>query len=299
MHHTYADGIRALGLVEALAGEGPGPALPPAADPGPRRYRKTVPRLGRLWQGVRSVGRMCAGHLASRGESCLNGRPSAERRVLLADFERGALRPVMRQFRCSLQAVLLAGVAGALRAYHRLRDCPVQDLRVLASVATHLDPVSRTLGNYLAAFPLRLPVAEPSPARRLLGVRDALERARSDGSHSITAIGLAALGWAPRWLRPRMVVEMGRQCCLMSTLVPGPRKVRQIASARVDAVYGLPPHHGDQGASFTFVTYGRVVHAALVADPQVVPDPGPLLVCLREGVKELLTCAAGGTGVSP
>jgi WS/DGAT/MGAT family acyltransferase len=298
MHHTYADGIRALGLVEALAGEGPDPALPSEADPGPRRYRRSATRLGKFWQGIKAVRKMCVGHLTSRGESCLNGKPSLERRVLLADFERNALRPVMRRFRCSLQAVLLAGVTGALRAYHRLRDCPVRDLRILASVSTHLDPVSNSLGNYLAAFPLPLPLAEPSPAERLLRVRDVLERSRSDGSLSISAIGLAIFEWVPRWLRPRMVAEMARQYCLTSTLVPGPRKVQHLASARVEAIYGLPPHHGDQGASITFVTYGRTVHAAIVADPQVVPNPEQLLVCLREGVKEIVACAADGTEVS-
>jgi WS/DGAT/MGAT family acyltransferase len=299
LHHTYADGIRALGLVDALAGDGPGPAAPPAAPRDPRRYRRPTTRLGRLWQGVRSLGRMFAGQLTSRGESCLTGSLSPQRRVLVADFERRALRPVMRHFRCPLQAVLLAGVAGAVRAYHGLRGCPVEDLRILASVGTHLDPSSPTLGNYLAAFPLRLPIKEPSPAQRLLRVRDVLERSRSDGSHSISALGLAVFDWAPRWLRPRMVLEMGRQCCLMSTLVPGPRKMHPIACARVEAVYGFPPLHGDQGVSFMFVTSGRVVHAALVADPHVVPEPGPLLVCLREAIKELQTCAADGTGVSP
>jgi WS/DGAT/MGAT family acyltransferase len=298
MHHAYADGIRALGLVEALAGEGPDAVPPFQAAPGPRRYRRSATRLGRFWQGVKAVGKMCVGHLTSRGESCLNGSPSPERRVLLADFERNALRPVMRRFRCPLQAVLLAGVAGALRAYHRLRDQPIRDLRILASVSTHLDPVSNGLGNYLAAFPLPIPVAEPSPVERLLRVRDALERSHSDGSHSISAIGLAILEWAPHWLRPRMVAEMARQYCLTSTLVPGPRKVEQLASARVEAIYGLPPHHGDQGVSITFVTYGRIVHAAIVADPKVIPDPEPLLVCLREGVKEIVACAADATEVS-
>jgi WS/DGAT/MGAT family acyltransferase len=298
MHHTYADGIRALGIVEALAGEGPDPMPPSEAASGPRRYRPTATRLGKFWQGIKAVGKMCVGHLTSRGESCLNGKPSPERRVLLADFERNALRPVMRRFRCSVQAVLLAGVAGALRAYHRVRDRPVHDLRILATVSTHLEPTSNSLGNYLAAFPLPLPLAEPYPAKRLLRVRDALERSRSDGSLSISAIGLAVLEWAPRWLRPPMVAEMARQHCLMSTLVPGPRKVQQLASARVEAIYGLPPHHGDQGVSITFVTYGRAVHAAIVADPQVIPNPEPLLVCLREGVKEIVACAADGTGVS-
>jgi WS/DGAT/MGAT family acyltransferase len=297
IHHSYADGIRALGLVEAIAGEAPPP--PSGAEPGPRRYRRSGTRLGKLWQGLKSLGKMGAGHFTPRGQSCLNGTPSPERRVLLADFERDALRPVMRRFHCSLHAVLLAGVAGALRAYHLARGCPVEDLRIISTVGTHLDPVSSTLGNYLVGFPLRLPLTEPSPVARLLRVQDTLERSRSDGSHSISAVGLALFDWAPRWLRPRMVLDMGRQCCLMCTLVPGPRKMHQLASARVEAVYGFPPHHGDQGVSFAFVTYRRAVHAAVVADPHVVPEPAPLLGYLREGVKELVSSATDRTGESP
>jgi WS/DGAT/MGAT family acyltransferase len=298
IHHTYADGIRGLGLVEALADCGENPAPGSASGPGPRRYRPSAGWLGRFWQGVRSVGKMWSNHVTPRGESCMNGDPSPQRRVLLAELERDIFRPVMRQFRCSLHAVLLAAVAGALRAYQLLKGGPVQDLRIITSVTTHLGPVTSGLGNYLAAFPLLLPLTDPSPVRRLMQMSNALQRSHTDGSLSLLTIGLTLLDWAPRWLRPRMIATMGRQCCLACAFVPGSRKRQHIASAQVEAVYGLPPHQGDQGASFTFVTYRRAVHVSIVTDPQVVPEPAPLLDCLRQGIKEILECAANGTRVA-
>jgi hypothetical protein len=58
LHHAYADGIRALGLVETLGGGGPDPVPSSEADSGPRRYRRSATRLGKFWQGIKAVGKM-------------------------------------------------------------------------------------------------------------------------------------------------------------------------------------------------------------------------------------------------
>ena len=146
-----------------------------------------------------------------------------------------------RAFGCTVNDVLLACAAGALRGYLRDAGDDVDGLTIRATVPVNLRPLehAKKLGNHFGLVFLDLPIGEPNPLRRLERVA-ACMRDLKGRRQAIVAFGLlAALGMAPaalagacaRTLQPQSQRRRDERARAAAAAVHGRRR-----SARADVL---------------------------------------------------------------
>ncbi|OKJ44885.1 wax ester/triacylglycerol synthase family O-acyltransferase [Streptomyces sp. CB01580] len=311
LHHALADGMRAVAIgagifdeIAPLAGRAQG--VPPSARaravpprswmPGPRQVAGLalgrIEDLGRAFGVGASVVR--ASRLDLRGAPALTARSSGTRRLATADLDLAAVRRIRRAAGGTVNDVLLAVVAGALRRWMRERGetPPVDDPRALVPVSRRRPGQPAATGNRLSAYLLALPVGEPDPRLRLHRVRTAMDRnkaagpLRGAGAVAVLADQLPSL--AHRFGAPIAGSAARMLFDLLVTSVPLPRSALSLGGCPLRAVYPMAPLARGQALAVALSTYGGRVHVGLVADGKALPDLDRLAHCADEEVAELL-----------
>lgn len=125
---------------------------------------------------------------------------------------------------CTVNDVLMATAAGALRHYMIERGEHVQGMTLRATVPVNLRPLehARKLGNHFGLVFLDLPVGICNPIRRLEHVAECMNQLKSS-RQAIVAYGLlAALGMAPAAVQEIALELFSRKATAVATNVPGP-----------------------------------------------------------------------------
>ena len=149
--------------------------------------------------------------------SLLRGRLGVSKRVAWAEpLDLEEVKAVGRACDCTVNDVLMAAAAGALRGYMLDRGENLDGMTLRATVPVNLRPLehAKKLGNHFGLVFLDLPVGEDNPLRRLQRVADCMNQLKQS-RQAIVAYGLlAALGIAPQpftpWL-PRLLEGPPRQ----------------------------------------------------------------------------------------
>lgn len=315
LHHALADGMRAVAIgagifdeIAPLAGRAPGgppsvrarPVPPRSWMPGPRQVAGLalgrIEDLGRAFGVGASVVR--ASRLDPRGAPALTAPSSGTRRLATADLDLAAVRRIRRTSGGTVNDVLLAVVAGALRRWLRERGeaPPADDPRALVPVSRRGPGQGAATGNRLSAYLLALPVGEPDPRQRLRRVRTAMDRnkaagpLRGAGAVAVLADQLPSL--AHRFGAPLAGSAARMLFDLLVTSVPLPRSALSLGGCPLRAVYPMAPLARGQALAVALSTYGGRVHVGLVADGKALPDLDRLARCADEEVAELLALPA-------
>jgi hypothetical protein len=172
--------------------------------------------------------------------------------------------------------VLVAAIAGALRAYLRRRGADVDGTTLRAMVPVDLRTPERfgELGNEFGLVILDLPISESTPSARL-----ALTKARMDAiKRSPEAPGMRLLldlfGRGPKLLEDLACDLFGSKASLVLTNVAGPGGVIRLCDERVDRLLFCVPHPGRQiGMGISIFSYACTVTVTIVADAGLVPRP--------------------------
>jgi len=316
LHHALADGMRAVAIgagifdeIAPLAGRVPGAATAARARPVPPRSWMPGPHqvaglaLGRIEDLRQALGiGACvvrASRLDPRGAPALTARSSGTRRLATADLDLAAVRRIRRAAGGTVNDVLLAVVAGALRRWmlERGEMLPADDPRALVPVSRRRPGQPAATGNRLSAYLLGLPVGEPDPRQRLDLVRAAMDRnkaagpSRGAGAVAVLADQLPSL--AHRFGAPiagnaaRMLFD------LLVTSVPLPRSALSLGGCPLRALYPMAPLARGQSLAVALSTYGGRVHVGLVADGRALPDLDRLAGCADDEVGQLLALLPG------
>lgn len=229
--------------------------------------------------------------------SPLNVRIGEARRFATVDLALDDVKRVHTEFGVTVNDVLLAVIAGALRSWLLARGVPVGQgdvLRALlpVSVAVPADTTSDAGGNRVTAALVDLPVGEPDSAVRLQQISYQLAQ-MDEGQHFVgadTLVGLA--GFTPATLHAlgaRMGSSLSRKVYnLVVTNVPGPQRPLYAAGSRMDAAYPVVPLTKGQALSIGLISYDGTVCVGLYADRDALPDLDVLVSCVRESAEELL-----------
>jgi WS/DGAT/MGAT family acyltransferase len=176
----------------------------------------------------------------------------------------------------SVNDVLLAATAGALRRHLLAHGEPAHDVRVFVPVNLRpVDvPVPRALGNRFGLVLVLLPVSLPDPVARVHAVRDGVARARGRSEAAATFALLRLLGWFPRWLQRAALAVLGAKTTAIVTNVPGPREHVWFAGRRVEDLVFWVPQAASVGLGVSLFSYAGQVLVGVAADAGTVPDPG-------------------------
>lgn len=302
-HHALADGLRALTLAAALMDptDLPAPRPRPAEPPRgmlpdvrkvPELVREALSDAGRALDIGAAVARST---LDMRSSPALGCAPSGTRRTAGAVIDLDDVHRIRKSAGGTVNDVLIAVVAGALRRWLDERGDGSEGVapRALVPVSRRRPRTAHPQGNRLSGYLLRLPVGERDPLARLALVRTAMDRNKDAGPHrGAGAVALLADHVPPLGHRlggPLLGQAARLWFDVLVTSVPLPGFGLRLGGDPLGAVFPLAPLAPGHSLAVAVSTYRGRVHYGLVADGAAVPDVDRLARAMSEEVQTLLT----------
>ncbi len=261
---------------------------------------------GDVGKRVRRVAAALSGRRPER-TSPISGPLSQQRRVVTVDTLLADHRKIREANGGTVNDVVLATIAGGLRAWLMTRTESMAGLRrihVVAPVSVIDEELEATsLGSQIAAHFVDLPIGESSPVVRLHQVSYSFQ-AHKDGGRGVAANRLAGIaGFAPTTFHAigsRVASEELRRGYQLSvTNVPGPQSPLYAAGARMVGTYPVPPLSPGHPLAIAVTSYDGNVFYGITADRDWLPDADLLGTCIAEALDELLDASSGGRQRAP
>lgn len=317
IHQSICSGVWGIGLMEALLTTNPRSELDSAPVWLPRAAPETADLLRRrIARGIRapfsllSAAACIARDPGARDETLeslavlmpgeassgtpLNQPVGPHRRIDWLRIDAAAAREVADRFDCSLQAVALATLAGALGRFFTQRGIPPAEQKTLAfRVACPRQPGGLThtgsVGDLLSWSVSELDIAEADPLKRLESITRALHAAKPISTRLFTA--------ASEWIGPGIAnffarLQLGRGASnLTFTQLAGPDAPRFLLDARLLEAYPSLPLIPEQAVRLAVFAYEDRFHWCVNSDWDLLPDLHDLVEALQACFEELCKAA--------
>jgi WS/DGAT/MGAT family acyltransferase len=215
----------------------------------------------------------------------LAGR-SLGRRYETMSLDLAAVRGAARALGGDRNSVFVAGVTGALGAYHERLGAPCEALRMALPLSLRggTGPVG---GNHFAPARVVVPLTPKDPAKRLALTCRVLEALAAEPGFDLAEPLSGLLSLLPASLLAPALRTQAASVDFATSVVPGLRDERFLAGARVMGSWPLGPRVGC-AANLTLLTCGDRLDLGINLDPAAVTDPGALMECLRDSFEALL-----------
>jgi len=210
----------------------------------------------------------------------LKGKPSGVKVVAWNEpIAVDDVKAVGKALGCSVNDVLLACVAGAIRSYLMTRGEQVNGCELRAMVPVNLrDPRHwKELGNKFGLVPLLLPIGVENPIARVFEVRRRMEALKTGYTAVVSMVLLGAAGVAPRLVQTQALDFLARKASAVMTNVPGPPQPLYLAGARVARLMFWVPQSGDIGVGVSILSYDGGVQFGLIADQALCANPQQII----------------------
>ena len=232
--------------------------------------RQVADGLGAAWEAIRDG-------LRPPAATPLNRPIGFHRRMEWVTLDLTEVKAVGRRLQGTVNDVVLATVAGALRRFLAGRNCDLEgvDFRVMMPVNIRRESDDMTAANRVSGLFLSLPVAERDPARRFALTCGATRRAKDSRAAGGIELFTRAVDWARSTLITRLGVGLAslvHPYNLIVTNVPGPQQPLYLLGAKLVAVYPQVPLFSDQALGVGVVSYDGKVCWGLVGDWKRLPD---------------------------
>ena len=218
--------------------------------------------------------------LSDDPETVLRGRLGISKRVAWAQpLPLEDVKAISRVFDATVNDVLMASMAGALRSYMEERGEQIEGLTIRATVPVNLRPLehAKKLGNHFGLVFLDLPVGEAHPVLRLLRVVEGMKQLKQSRQAVVVYGLLAALGMAPPALQNLAFEIFSRKATTVATNVPGPQMPLYMAGVKITEQMFWVPQTGSIGLGVSILSYNGNVHFGLIADAKLIPDPDAVI----------------------
>jgi len=221
----------------------------------------------------------------------LKGKPGGSKVVAwneplpLAD-----VKAVGKALGCSVNDVLLASVAGAIRGYLLERGDDLKGAELRAMVPVNLRPPGKpkSLGNKFGLAPLLLPIGIESPVERVLEVRTRMNEMKGGYLPVLAMAVLGLAGIVPRAVQTQLLDVFQRKATAVMTNVPGPQQTLYMAGARLKQIMVWVPQSGDIGVGVSILSYNGGVQFGLVTDKKLCADPQRIIDRFAPEFEQLL-----------
>ena len=225
----------------------------------------------------------------------LKGRPSGKKHVAWSEpLALDEVKTIGKAFGCSINDVLMASVAGALRAYLRAKgDAVDADCEVRAMVPVNLRKASRRqrLGNAFGLVPLVLPVGIEDPVARLYEVRRRMNELKGGYTALVAMSVLGVLGATPKLVQTEIQGYFSSKATAVMSNVPGPQTPLYLAGSKLEQCMFWVPQSGDIGIGVSILSYNGGVQFGIVTDDALVSDPERVIARFAPEFEKLVLTA--------
>jgi WS/DGAT/MGAT family acyltransferase len=220
---------------------------------------------------------------------------SLARRFETATFDLAAVRQTARALGAGRNAVFVAGVTGALLAYHERMGAPCESLRMAIPVSLRASAapvaVAPVGGNRFAPARVVVPLGPKDPAQRVAAVRRSLDGVATEPGLTMAEPLAGLFSLLPASVLVPALRAQVRTVDFAASIVPGLRSGRFMAGAPVEGSWPMGPRVGC-AVNFTLLTCDDRLHLGVNLDPAAVTDPAALMECLAESFADLLEAGA-------
>jgi len=246
-------------------------------------------------EALEGIGEIVWAGLNPAPETPLNVEIGPHRRVLWVRHELTDFKRVKYALGGTVNDVVLAVVAGALRSWLHSRGVRTEglELRALVPVSTRARDQHHELGNRLAAMRAPLPVYVEDAAARLRVVREAMNGLKE----SKQAVGAEVLAGVQSLAPPTILAQASRLNFstrlfnLLVTNVPGPQFPLYLLGRRLEDLFPvafLPKRHA---LAVAVMSYDGGMDFGLLGDYDAMPDLEQLAEMFDASLAELLAAA--------
>lgn len=185
------------------------------------------------------------------------------------------VKAVSHACRCSINDLMLATVAGALRGYLEEKGDPTDGIELRATIPINLRPPGseQGLGNWFGLVAVELPVGMAGPLARLAEVSRRMAALKKSYEPAVTLGLISALGSAPKILQDQLFDLLLSWMTAVITNVPGPQRPLYMAGSRWRQAMFWVPQSANIGIGVSILSFDGQLQFGLITDAAVVPDP--------------------------
>ena len=316
VHHSVLDGVSALRWMQRALTADPGETDLPAVFAQPERPRRSSDNRARrgLGQQVKQLVEDVAGvpgmlaDAVTKGlsdperklpfqapKTMLNGSITGARRFAAQDWALDRIDKVRELHDATLNDIVLAMSAGALRRYLLEMDA-LPDQGLVAAVPVSLRARQNSgnqadSGNAIGFSLCDLATDEADPVLRRKRIQESMNAAKQGltGRSPLQILALSALTIAPLGLSPipGFVDRTRPPFNVIISNVPGPKETMYWNGARMQGVYPMSIVLDGQALNITVTTYAGRLHFGLTGCRRNVPHLQRLLTYLEDSLAEL------------
>ena len=191
---------------------------------------------------------------------------------------------------CTVNDMLLASFAGALKSYLEAKGEPTHGVEVRALAPIDLRPPgrARSLGNQFGIVAVELPVGMSNPLARLGEVRRRMLALKRSYEPVVTLGLVTALGYGPKMLQDRLFDLLLSRATAVMTNVPGPQRPLYLGGAPIDQIMFWVPQSGEIGMGVSLLSFNNRVQLGLITDAALTPDPDEIVKHFQPEFEQLL-----------
>ncbi|HXB66233.1 MAG TPA: wax ester/triacylglycerol synthase family O-acyltransferase [Solirubrobacteraceae bacterium] len=225
--------------------------------------------------------------------SALNRSLSPLRSLAWAERPLEDLRQIKQVYGTTINDVMLAAVAGGMRAF--LADRGERPIALKAMVPVNVRSPREELGNRISFVFAELPCDEPHPLGRLYRVHATMSARKRNREPEGADLALKAAARTPVPVQHAISKMMAspRTFNLVVSNIPGPPLPMYMRGCPLQAIYPVVPLADRHTVSVGMTTVGERACFGVYADREALPDADALARHIDEAVGELLAGSLG------
>ncbi|MBT8200660.1 MAG: wax ester/triacylglycerol synthase family O-acyltransferase [Acidimicrobiia bacterium] len=325
VHHCMIDGMAGVDLLKVLLNFWPSTDIedPPPFEPRPaptkaallsdevsRRVRQPMDLVkgaaGFLRGGdagealshrARAMSKaLGSGWLQNADETPINPHIGPNRRFHWTTTPLEDVKDVKNRLGGTVNDVILATVAGAVRTFLQQRGTETDDLefRIMAPVSVRSEDDTSMTGNNVAMWLLDLPIDVEKPVDRFKAVGERTAELKDTDQALGASLLVQAGSWTPTTilsLAARLAATNIRPFNMTVTNVPGPQIPIYMLDAKLEVHYPMVPLWSTHGLGVALFSYEGQLAWGIVSDADSVPDAPDFVAAIESSFKKLHTAA--------
>lgn len=331
IHHSMADGISGVGIMNALLDASPSPEKPVASRPRPEPPRPTDALAILLDQVLKSYQSFMQGALTAQNEvltvareviaSATQGHteeivhlvpelvtPSERlpfnkicrgpQQIAWGEMPLQEIKAIRESCGGTVNDVVLTVVTSTVRRYaqHHGVDLRGRQLRVVVPVNIRSEGDVSDLGNRITFMPINTPLDVHDPRALLARISERITFLRGVGVPELVGMFGMLVSKVPLPVQATLIPILTQLplslANMICTNVPGPQIPLYLQGHKLLRCYPYVPIGGEMGVNVAILSYDGVAYVGFGGDVFAVPDIERFEELLRESFAELCKAAA-------
>jgi diacylglycerol O-acyltransferase / wax synthase len=233
--------------------------------------------------------------MSSAPDTALNVAISPHRRIAIVPADLDDFKLVKNAFGGTVNDVVLAVVAGALRDWLHSRGLRTEGLEMKACVpvSTRAPEHDGALGNRITQLIAPLPIHLADPVERLRFISEAMAGIKQ----SKQALGAELIAGAQDFAPPTILAQSSRMNFstrfynLLVTNIPGPQFPLYLLGRELEGMYPVAFLAGDRALAVAIMSYNGRMNFGLIGDYDAMADIDVVAEGIAHALKELTRLA--------